>query len=76
MLETIQNKTQKIDWSGPIQVAIVAGIILGANLPFFFMHRSEIRAFEREMKDFHQKYMEETKDFHGRLCGIEERSRK
>lgn len=44
----------KIDWNGPIQVAIVAGIILGANIPFFVMHRSELRSIEQEMKDFHK----------------------
>lgn len=32
-----------------------------------------IKAIEKEMKDFHIKYMRETKDFHARLCVIEER---
>lgn len=47
----------KIDWSGPIQVAIVAGIILGANLPFYMMHRNDLRAIEHEIKDFHTRLL-------------------
>lgn len=35
-----------------------------------------IEAIHNEMKDFHEKYLEETKNFHARLCVIEERNRK
>lgn len=31
----------------------------------------QIRAIREDIKDFHSKYMEETKDFHKRLCEIE-----
>lgn len=34
-----------------------------------------LKAINEEMKDFHQKYMEETRSFHGRLVSIEERNR-
>lgn len=46
---------RKIDWNGPIQIVIVVSIILGANLPFYFMHRADLRAFEKEMRDFNLK---------------------
>lgn len=32
-----------------------------------------LNAIKDDMKDFHYKYMEETKNFHGRLCSLEER---
>ena len=61
----------------------VIGLFL-ANAGLILWFRSESRedwrhmdnkidAIQEEIKDFHQKYMEETKDFHGRLCAIEER---
>ena len=58
--------------------------IIGANLIVFIgfmgsviaLHiqsNKRIDAIREDMKDFHQKYMEETKNFHARLCLIEER---
>lgn len=38
--------------------------------------RELVRAIHDESKDFHLAMMQETKDFHGRLCSIEERHRK
>ena len=56
--------------------------IIGANLLVFIGFMSSvialhihgnkrIDAIQQDMKDFHAKYMEETKNFHGRLCEIE-----
>lgn len=37
---------------------------------------AKIDAIQEEMKDFNTKWMQETKDFHARLCICEERNRK
>ena len=61
--------------------------ILGANLGIFFWLRSESSADRRQMqqesasdrRDILQlirEIKEEMKDFHGRLCAIEERNKK
>ena len=57
----------------------VLGIVLGNAalfLPLFLWNRSESRAdwrhMDAEMKEFRQIIYEEMKDFHGRLCSIEE----
>ena len=34
------------------------------------------RAMHQDMKDFRETWAQESKDFHGRLCVIEERNRK
>jgi hypothetical protein len=34
-----------------------------------------IQCIRDDMKDFQNKYLQETKDFHGRLCAIEERNK-
>lgn len=83
----MEKTINKINWEGPIQVAIVAGIILGANLPFFFMHRTDLKTieaenrsfrekYEAENRDFRERWAQETKEFHGRLCNIEEKRAK
>ncbi len=84
--ELILRTRQQIDWTGPISqalsAAIVAAIILGANLPFYFMLRSDMKnlenktdqrleAIQQEMKDFHN----EMKDLHHTLILIEERNK-
>lgn len=65
----------------------VLGIILGNaawTLPLFFWNRAEARAdarksdqenkeLRREMIDIMRSIDAEMKDFHGRLCAIEER---
>lgn len=40
------------------------------------MFHEVLLGMQNEMKDFNQKYMQETKDFHGRLISLEERIRK
>jgi len=35
-----------------------------------------IRSIQEEIRDFHQKMAQESREFHGRLCEIEERNRK
>ena len=52
-----------MDW---LQVLTIAGSTIGAC---FYMHRESVRMHQqlsREMND-------EMKDFHGRLCSLEER---
>ena len=66
----MKNEGEIMDWTH------VVGIVLGNAafvIPMFLWCRSEsradIRRVEDEMKDFHST----MKDFHGRLCAIEER---
>lgn len=69
-----------MDWS---QVLTIVGV----NVSLFLWSRSESKADYRElrseqtsmqswMKDMMITIHEEIKDFHGRLCSLEERSRK
>ncbi len=38
--------------------------------------RALLQAMWQESKEFNEKWLQETKDFHGRLCAIEERNKK
>lgn len=45
-------------------------------IPLFLWNRSESRADARMMLGMIDSIQKEIKDFHGRLCAIEERNRK
>lgn len=53
--------------------------ILGTNIALFLWTRSESRADHRALeswtKDMLKSIHDEMKDFHGRLCAIEERKK-
>lgn len=63
----------KINWTGPIEAAIVAAIILGATIPFFVLNKNEISEFRKETKEQITAIQQEMKDFHASLIRIEER---
>lgn len=57
----------------------VLGIVLGNAawvLPMFLWLRSESNADRREIYAILNEMKNETKDFHGRLCSIEERNKR
>lgn len=58
--------------------------IVGAHIAIFLWLRTETRADHKraldlieaikdDVKNFNQKFYDESKDFHGRLCAIEEK---
>jgi len=54
----------------------IFGILIGNGaiiIPLFLWNRSESRADARRCEDLIEAIKDETKDFHGRLCMLEER---
>lgn len=47
--------------------------VVGANLAMFMWARSEAREDQAEMRMIMKSIQDEMKDFHGRLCAIEEK---
>jgi len=69
-----------MDW---IQVITVFGVVATNLITVItlYVHSDNklnvaLKAIQDEIKDFHQKYMEETRSFHGRLVALEERRTK
>lgn len=62
-----------MDWTQIL--AIVAGNA-GIFIPVFLWLRSEANSDRREVMGILIEMKDEMKDFHGRLCAIEERNRK
>lgn len=50
--------------------------IVGSNIALFLWARTESRSDTRMMLNMIESIKQEMKDFHGRLCAIEERNRK
>lgn len=51
-------------------------IFIGSTIVLFFWNRSESRTDMRHMMAVIDGIQKEMKDFHGRLCAIEERNKK
>lgn len=62
-----------MDWSHVL--AIVLGNI-AIVAPLFFWNRSESNSDRRDIMNLIQSIHDEMKDFHGRLCSIEEKNKK
>jgi len=56
-----------------IQILVIAFGNLAWVLPLFMWMRSEANADRRDIVNLIISIKEENKDFHGRLCAIEER---
>lgn len=68
---------RKIYWEPIVSAGAVVVTILGVVVPLFIHldNRTEatIEAIRQDIREFHSEFRQETKDFHGRLCIIEER---
>lgn len=69
-----------MDW---MQVLTIVGsnvalmtVTLGSTITLFLWARSEARNDQAQTRDILHAIAQEMKDFHGRLCAIEERNRK
>lgn len=54
--------------------AVVA--IVGSNIALIGWLRADMKSFETEVRGWKDEVQKEMKDFHGRLCSIEERNKK
>ena len=66
------DRKREIQWQPMIEMLIVLVTILGSTIPLYMHTDSKIDAMHETIKSIDK----EMKDFHGRLCAIEERNRK
>lgn len=63
-----------------IQVLTIIAANFGLTITLFLWLRKEANADRREiassMSDFRKMWAQESRDFHGRLCAIEEKNKK
>lgn len=49
--------------------------VVGANVALISWLRSDIKSFEGEIRGWKEEINKEMRDFHGRLCSIEEKNK-
>lgn len=64
----MEKYEQKIQWQPIIELSIVLFTILGSTIPLYLHTDSKIDAMHQTVDAIRQ----DIKDFHGRLCAIEE----
>lgn len=50
--------------------------IIGSNIALISWLRSDMKMFEIKIENWKEQISQEMKDFHGRLCAIEERNKR
>jgi len=63
------DKTPKVQWQPIVELVVVLLTILGSTIPLYLHTDSKLEHALTGIR-------EEMRDFHGRLCAIEERQRK
>lgn len=53
-----------------------AAAIIGSNIALISWLRSDVKSFETEIRGWKEEINREMKDFHGRLCALNERKPK
>lgn len=52
-----------------------AAAIIGSNIALISWLRSDMKSFETEIRSWKDEINKEMKDFHGRLCSLNERNK-
>lgn len=63
------EKENKVQWQPIVELVVVLLTILGSTIPLYLHTDSKLEYALSGIR-------EEMRDFHGRLCAIEERNRK
>ena len=69
ILDGKKYRRNNMDWPTILTVA-------GVNIAMISWIRSDVKSFETEIRGWKEEINKEIKDFHGRLCAIEERNKK
>jgi hypothetical protein len=70
------EEKRQIQWQPLVELIVVLMTILGSTIPLYLHTDSKLEASMSKMDSTLQGIREEMRDFHGRLCAIEERNRK
>ena len=71
----MENRNQ-IQWQPLVELMVVLVTILGSTIPLYMHMDTKIDRIEGAIREEVRAIHEEMKDFHGRLCAIEERRNK
>jgi hypothetical protein len=70
------EKQSNIQWQPIIELSIVLFTILGSTVPLYLHTDAKFESHRNETNQILTAIREDIRDFHGRLCSIEERNKK
>lgn len=70
------SEDKKIQWQPLVELAIVLITILGSTIPLYLHMDSKIDKYQEKSNEILEAIRIDIRDFHGRLCAIEERNKK
>lgn len=77
------DKENSIQWQPVVELIVVFAAIIGVTVPLYIQtdykmeqHRIEARESQVEIRQLVEAIRQDVRDFHGRLCVVEERNRK
>jgi len=70
------KKGQIVDISIILTVTGTGIAIVGSNIALISWLRSDMKSFETEVRRLREEIHKELKDFHGRICAIQEKNNK
>lgn len=66
---------KEIQWQPIIELSIVLFTILGSTIPLYLHTDSKIESMHQMVHESIEGIRQDMRDFHGRLCAIEERNK-
>lgn len=70
------EQKSNIQWQPIIELAIVLFTILGSTIPLYLHTDAKLDSFQTRNQEILEGIRQDMRDFHGRLCAIEERNKK
>ena len=74
-MEQYQESKTRIQWQPLLELIIVLMTILGSTIPLYIHIDSNMNANSKDTRDLIESIRQDMKDFHGRLCAIEEKNK-
>lgn len=71
----MSDERKVVNWIPVIELAVLAFTTLGTTITLYLHTETKIEDFRKETLSIHREILQEMKDFHGRLCSIEEKNK-
>ena len=71
----MNDDSKKIEWQPIIELSILLFTTLGTTIPLYLHTDSKQQAYQERSEAILEGIREDIRDFHGRLCAIEERNK-
>ena len=72
----MEERKQTIQWQPIVELIVVLMTILGSTIPLYIHTDSKMEEHRKVTNELILSIRDDMRDFHGRLCAIEERNKK